>query len=133
MVHRLFERLLHREEWYLTTFAARGTSDRTGALCTALVATRERYIAHTGVTPRPYAIQVTAASPVQCPCLQATDYFLWALQRLYERREDRFVRLLWPTFRLVIDADDVRTTRRGVYYTQSNPLTRESIAEAPGI
>jgi hypothetical protein len=65
--------------------------------------------------------------------LQATDYFLWALQRLYERGEDRFVRLLWPAIRLVIDADDVRTTKRGVYYTQQKPLTVASIAETPGI
>ena len=36
------------------------------------------------------------AEPLTCPGLQAADYFLWALQRLYERREERYVTLLWP-------------------------------------
>ena len=32
----------------------------------------------------------------------------WALQRLYERREDRYVELLWPSFGVVHDLDDTR-------------------------
>jgi hypothetical protein len=50
------------------------------------------------------------------------DYVLWTLQRLYERREDRFLELLWPQVELVIDIDDTRTRPYGVYYTQRRPL-----------
>ena len=61
--------------------------------------------------------------------LQAVDYFLWALQRFYERGEDRFVRLIWPQTKLVLDVDDTRMAPYGVDYTQSNPLTLEARAK----
>jgi starvation-inducible outer membrane lipoprotein len=32
--------------------------------------------------------------PTTEPALQAVDYFLWALQRTYEKREDRFLELV---------------------------------------
>ena len=57
------------------------------------------------------------------------DYFLWALQRFYERGEDRFVKLIWPQTKLVLDVDDNRTARYGVYYTQSKPLTLDTRAK----
>lgn len=50
--------------------------------------------------------------------LQATDYFLWALQRFYEKGEDRYLSYLWPLFRLVRDLDDTRRHPYGEYYTQ---------------
>ena len=59
--------------------------------------------------------------------------FLWALQRLYERREERFVTLLWSRFSLVHDLDDMRQTRYGVYYTKKKPLTLAAIKDLPGI
>ena len=55
--------------------------------------------------------------------LQAVDYFIWALQRLYERGEDRYLTYLWQAFGLVHDIDDTTKTDYGVYYTQNRPLT----------
>ena len=69
----------------------------------------------------------------QCASLQATDYFLWALQRLCERREDRYVEYLWPAFRLVHDLDDTRCSRQGVYYDQKKPLVLAALEDLPGI
>jgi len=65
--------------------------------------------------------------------LQAADYLLWALQRLYERREERFLQLLWPLVSLVHDLDNTRQARYGVYYTKKKPLTLAAIKELPGI
>jgi len=66
--------------------------------------------------------------------LQAVDYFLWSLQRFYERREDRYVELLWNSFRLVHDLDDTRRTPYGVYYTRKKPLTLAALDnDSPGI
>jgi len=56
------------------------------------------------------------------PALQAIDYCLWSLQRLFERGEERYLELLWPVFRLVIDMDDTRTAQYGTNYTQKQPL-----------
>lgn len=78
-------------------------------------------------------IHVIASMPVHYPGLQVADYFLWALQRFYERREDRFVELLWPSFRLVHDIDDTRVTKYGTYYTQKKPLTIAALPKMPGI
>jgi hypothetical protein len=71
--------------------------------------------------------------PAEHAGLQVTDYFLWALQRLYERREDRYLELLWPSFCLVHDLDDTRDKTYGVYYTKKKPLTLAALEELPGI
>ncbi len=61
------------------------------------------------------------------------DYFLWSLQRFYERGEDRFLGLLWPQFRLVMDVDDKREADYGAYYSQEKPLARAALEERRGI
>jgi hypothetical protein len=62
------------------------------------------------------------------------DYFLWMLQRFYERREDRYLEFLWPQFSLVHDLDDTRQNAYGVYYTQKKPLTSAALEnDSPGI
>lgn len=45
---------------------------------------------------------------------KAVDYFVWALKRLYERGEERYVRYLWQTIRLVQDIHDRREAGYGV-------------------
>jgi hypothetical protein len=60
--------------------------------------------------------------PTTEPALQAVDYFLWALQRTYEKREDRFLELVWPQCSLVVDVDDTREAEYGTYYTKQKPL-----------
>jgi hypothetical protein len=37
--------------------------------------------------------------------------------------EDRFLNLIWPQTKLIIDVDDTRDKPYGAYYTQANPLT----------
>ena len=54
------------------------------------------------------------------------DYFLWALQRFYERGEDRYLNLIWPKTAVVHDMDDTRDAKCGVFYTQSKPLTLDA-------
>jgi hypothetical protein len=68
-------------------------------------------------------IRIRASTPRESGGLQAVDYFLWALQRLYERGEDRFWEVVRPQAKLVYDMDDTRTAPHGVYYTPDNPLT----------
>lgn len=42
------------------------------------------------------AWRVEVSDPRTAVCLQATDYFLWAVQRFCERHEARFMDVLWP-------------------------------------
>lgn len=120
-VSRLFKARLHREEKYHITFAARGKSDRTNALRDALEVARQRAFESWNVQSNA-PIEIEAVSSMSSAALQATDYFLWALQRFYERREDRYINFIWPICHLVHDVDDTRTKKYGVYYTQKNPL-----------
>jgi len=131
MVRRLFKERLHKHGAYLVTFARRGNSDRSQALTQALEQTRQRFATQKGIAAAA-TIEVVPASPVREAALQAVDYFLWALQRTFEKHEDRFLRLLWGQFSLVIDADDTRSKGYGTYYSRQKPLTATALKEAEG-
>ena len=132
MVRRLFRNLLHKDSRYNVCFATRGKSDRTAALRQALDSARVRFQEkHSINTQAP--VQVWPCPSSRCGCLQAADYFLWALQRLYEKREERYLGVLWPRFRLVVDVDDTRATQYGVYYTQKRPLSLAALDNGQGI
>jgi hypothetical protein len=60
------------------------------------------------------------------------DYYLWALQRLMERKEDRFFTLLAKDFRLIMDIDDTRAKPYGQWYSDQNPLMLQKIMPATG-
>ncbi len=54
---------------------------------------------------------------------------LWALQRLYERGEDRYWEYVSEKVSLVHDVDDTRNNEYGEYYTKRNPLTVDACAK----
>ena len=132
MVRRLFKNQLHKSRGYRIFFARRGKADRTQALRAALETARQRFAMQQGIASKAW-MEVAASSPARSPGLQVADYFLWALQRLYERGEDRYVDLLRPAFRLVHDVDDTRSAPYGVYYTKRKPLTAAALRAARDI
>jgi hypothetical protein len=132
LVRRLFKTLLHKDDEYNITFARRGTSDRTVALRQALEAARQRFAEQWNVMSDA-PLNVVPRLAHEAAGLQAVDYLLWALQRLYERREERYLQYVWPLVRLVHDVDDTRTAQYGVYYTQKKPLTIAALEGLPGI
>ena len=75
---------------------------------------------------------IRAAEPHEFGGLQVVDYYLWALQRMYERGEDRFFELLRPAYRIIMDLDDTRDREYGEWYTDDNPLTLEKILPPAG-
>lgn len=137
LTRRLFKNLLHQDSGYEIVFSKRGKSDRTAALQQAIEAARERFAIQWKVVSNA-SIHVSAATPVEQGGLQAVDYFTWALQRLYEKGEDRYLTYLWPAVHLVQDIDDKRKADYGVYYTQKKPLNVAVLAwreenKTPGI
>ena len=121
-VSRLFKERLHKDAGYTIYFSRRGSKDRTVALKVALETARSNF-------RRTWSIQGSGPIDV-CPMiarqsagLQAVDYFLWALQRLYERADGRYWEYVCPSVSLVHDVDDVSQNSYGEYYTQKNPLT----------
>jgi hypothetical protein len=125
-VSRLFKERLHKEESYVIQFSRRGNRARTEALKTAIEQARNNLRASWGIEATS-PIEIMAAKPAEAGGLQAVDYMLWALQRLYERDEERYWEYVAAKASLVHDVDDTRANEYGVYYTKKNPLTKESL------
>ena len=133
MVRVLFKNLLHKEEYYEITFAKRGNQDRTEALRASLIHAQRRF-AEKWDKKVNSEIDIFAKSPIESAGLQAVDYFLWSLQRFYERHEERYLEYLWPNYRLVHDLDDTREAKYGIYYDKKKPLTLAALNDfSPGI
>ena len=127
-VSQLFRERLHKHDGYKIHFARRGSADRTEALRNALEAARTSFYKKWGIAGTA-PIEIVASDSRTVVCLQVADYFLWAIQRFYERQEDSFLNLLASNVALVHDVDDTHTSAAGAYYTQRNPLTSESRAK----
>jgi hypothetical protein len=133
MVRVLFKTLLHKDERYEIYFSKRWKQDRTNALRQAIGAAQQRFAQQSGIQSTSEVIIIPQKSQ-ESGGFQAVDYFLWALQRFYERREDRYLDYLWDSFRLVHDLDDTRKNPYGVYYTKKEPLTLAALDDdSPGI
>lgn len=132
-VSRLFKERLHKEEAYVIEFSKRGNRSRTEALEHSLEAARKNFRISRDISS-PAPIEIKVATPPQSAGLQAVDYFLWALQRAYERLEFRYFDFLSEKISLVHDIDDTRKRDYGEYYTRDNPLTAEKCKrKEPGI
>lgn len=126
LVERVFRDRLHIADENRILFARRGQSDETAALRSAIGSAKAKFEARwrKGVD-RP--TQLASAYPRESGGLQVIDYFLWALQRLLERREHRFFDALRPQFALIVDIDDTRKNRYGEYYSSRNALQLETM------
>jgi len=120
MTRRLLKTKLHKENKYRIVFAHRGTSGRARALTEAIDSAQRRFRQEHSFESAT-EIEVVSATPREHGGLQAVDYFLWALQRFFERGEERYLSFLWPKVSLVHDIDDTRQSGYGVYYTRKKP------------
>ena len=123
---RLFKERLHQHERYNIIFSKRGKSNRLDTL-RKLIETASEPLKQEPDSSNNPVTYVSAATPKEHVGLQAVDYFVWALQRLYERDEERYLLYLWDAFRFVHDIDDMREAGYGVYYTQKKPLTAAAL------
>ena len=128
LVRHLFKGRFHRGDHFEIYFAKRGKSNRTAALEMALEQAREIYERDWGVRSDT-SIAIRSTLSRRSTGLQAVDYFLWSLQRLYEKKEERFWETVSPKVKLVYDMDDTRFAAYGIYYTPAKPLTRMARAK----
>jgi hypothetical protein len=124
-VRILFKNLLHLSNTINVTFASRGKRNRSRILGEQLRFTRDRFLEEKE-NKADNNIHVCMKHSSESASLQAADYFLWALQRCYERGEDRYISYLWDRVSLVHDIDDDREARYGVYYSKRKPLMAAS-------
>ncbi len=110
------------------TFAVRGNKQRTAALNTVLDHIDTSFAEDFGFAPHGHTT-VRSSYPSQSAGLQACDYLLWALQRFYERHDDRFLNAMWPKFLRVLDLDAPapktkgKPTPGGVEFNEKHPLS----------
>lgn len=124
LVKRLFKNLLHRAESHEICFARRGKSDRQEALETALQRAKHNF-RQQWKTDLDLPVTIRASVPSSDVGLQVVDYYLWALQRLMERHEDRYFAGIADHFSLIMDVDDTRAKPYGRWYTAKDQLTLE--------
>jgi hypothetical protein len=122
LVKRLFQNLLHRGERHEVCFARRGKSDRQDALTRALDRAKENF-RRKWKTDVDQPVAIRSSVPSADAGLQIVDYYLWALQRLMERHEDRYFAVVAEQYSLIMDLDDTRITGYGRWYTAKDPLT----------
>jgi hypothetical protein len=132
LVRSLFSKFHRLADIYNACIAKRGQSNRNQAIEQALEHAERDFESKFGFA-RNSNWKITISDPKATVCLQAVDYFLWALQRFYEvrrnekgeelPREDRFLKLLWPQIAEIHDLHFGGGT--GTFYTASKPLILE--------
>lgn len=126
LIKRLFRNLLHKADRNVITVARRGKTDRLEALTDAITRAKRNFERQFGLpSDKPTGIFVDVPSNVEA--LQAADYCLWSLQRLFEKGEDRYFDYMRDHFRLVMDLDDTRRKPYGEWYSDSNILASGKI------
>ena len=137
LIARLFGRFGAFGAQRYVTFAVRGSKPRTAALKTVLDTIDKGFEGDFGFAPHGDTT-VASSYPAKSAGLQACDYLLWALQRFYERKEERYLHALWPQFARVLDLDAPAPKTKGkpakqqvsggVEFNEKHPLTLESAA-----
>ena len=102
-------------------YATRGRKPRSQAFEAAISKAENVFEKQYGMKS-PNAWRVRPSVPPMDVGLQAVDYFLWAVQRFFERGEDRFIELIWPKMHWVHDLDRIKDGHRGVRYDKNRPL-----------
>ncbi|RYD81530.1 MAG: hypothetical protein EOP84_10860 [Verrucomicrobiaceae bacterium] len=131
LIRSLYGKFHRIADEYHVWIAKRGQRDRNEALLAALAHAESDFVSKFGFSRGPtdaWKLQVAQSKDVSC--LQAVDYFLWALQRFYEPRthpetgvtlrEERFLNLLWPQIGEVHDLHFGGPA--GTFYRGDKPL-----------
>jgi len=140
LTRSLFGKFHQVADSYQLCIAKRGNKNRNAALLQALEHAEKDFETTFGFSRGGIGVwTLTISNPETTVCLQAVDYFLWALQRLYEpkahpvtgeiTREARYLNALWDQ---IAEIHDLHFgPPQGTFFTKANPLTLESRFPAP--
>jgi hypothetical protein len=132
LVKTVFKPILHKADRNVICFARRGKSTRQHALQLAISRAQRNFLRDTGIEGNKLT-EIIPTVPSESVGLQVVDYYLWALQRLYERGDDRYFDFLSGHYRLIMDFDDKRCGKDyGTWYSDNNPLTKEKVLPPTG-
>jgi hypothetical protein len=134
LVRALFGKFNRTAGTFHLHIAKRGNRGRNAAIRTALEAAENDFVLDFGFSRGGIECwQATITNPQESVCLQAADYFLWALQRFYEPRlnaatgaslrEARYLSAMLPQIAQIYDMHTGPT--QGTFFSPGNPLTLE--------
>ena len=129
LTRELFGRLRQTADELNLVFASRGNTTRNQALREALRVADEDFLLKFGFHRR-HVITVEAKGSREDPCLQACDYFMWALQRHFEQGESGFIEMLWSKVGEIVDLDIEHGNRRGMIYGPIRPIFPPAIPDS---
>lgn len=126
LAKRLFKHNIHKADHYNIYFAYRGKTFTNHSLELSLKSTKEDFINAYNITSDS-SFKVICAKPYNHPELQIIDYCLWALQRMYELREDVYFNVIKDKFSFTLDVDDKSNNPSGEHYYRKNPISLAKI------
>lgn len=103
LVTELMVHFDHYEPRVEVMFARRGKAARADALREAIRRSMGYKVLQDGSKKYRYEFEVRSAYPWESAGLQMVDYYLWAVQRMYERQERRYYDFLEGKFRFIVD------------------------------
>lgn len=121
LTRELFGRLRQNASVVNLLFASRGKVTRNEALRESLKQADDFFEAKFGFR-RNHELNVEAKGSREDECLQACDYFMWALQRHFELDESGFIEMLWEKVGEIVDLDVEQKDRRGIVYGPKRPI-----------
>lgn len=123
LIRELYAKFHRLADEYYICIAQRGKSDLNKALRQAIEHAEKDFESKFGFG-RNADWHINVSNPNKTVCLQAVDYYLWALQRFYERQEPRFVDMLWPQIGEIHDLDHGKIG--GTFFKGEEQLTIET-------
>ncbi|MHC5822918.1 MAG: DUF3800 domain-containing protein [Nostoc sp.] len=129
LITRVFKNLLHKADVIRIAIARRGKAVREEALEQAINQAQKNFESEWKIGSNS-SIIIEPTYPSEVAGLQVIDYYLWAVQRCYERDDDQFFLPLANKYRLIMDLDDKRNKPYGEWYGDRNPLTFEKLKGA---
>jgi hypothetical protein len=135
LARSLFGKFERHADRYHLWIAKRGNKDRNAALRIALEHAEADFTQSFGFSRGGAdAWHTVVTNPRETICLQAADYFLWALQRFYEPRvhpetgevthEARYLNAIWPQVSQIHDLHFGPSD--GTFFTSATPLNLEA-------
>jgi hypothetical protein len=132
LIHSLFSKFHRLADRYELCIARRGHKDRNQAIAQALEHAEQEFEDKFGFSRGGSKVwRITISDPKTTVCLQAVDYFLWAIQRFYEVRyhpktneeirEERYLKVLWSQIGEIHDLDFGPS--HGTFFNKQRPLT----------
>lgn len=127
LVSRIFKNNLHKANENHIVVASRGKSNGNAAMIEAIERAKTNFYNSCGIEGHNNH-RIVCTQPQNSIGLQVVDYYLWALQRLYERQEDYYFNKCADRYSLIMDIDDKTKRPYGEWYSKrSNPLQLSTI------